>query len=105
MSKELKQIAAVIPTANTLTLAYTVPVGGMSLANVLITNPDMADARFSIAVVNETKELHIAYSQILPGRTSFETSKFSLESEDEVHVESTNGTTNFLITGMDQSEI
>jgi hypothetical protein len=105
MSKELKQVQVIAPSANTLTLAYTIPLGGMSLANILITNQDMADARFSVVIVNTGKSISLASSQLLPGRTSFETSKFSLESEDEIHVKSTNGTTHFLITSMDQSEI
>jgi hypothetical protein len=105
MSKELKQVEVVAPSANTLTLAYTVPLGGMSLANILITNEDMADARFSVMIVNAGKSISLASSQLLPGRTSFETSKFSLESEDEIHVKSTNDVTHFIITSMNQSEI
>lgn len=105
MAKEIKQVSALVPSSGVTTIAYTVPAGGISVCNAIIFNNDMADARFNISIVNDGKNVFVAKSQILPGRSSFETSRFTLEENDEVKVMSTNSITNFVINSINQSEI
>jgi hypothetical protein len=105
MAKELKQLAAVNPSAGVLTSAYTVPSGGLSMAAVAITNADMADIRFDITITNTGKDISVCSSQILQGRCSYETSKFAISAGDHINIKSTNSYTHFVITGMNQSEI
>lgn len=105
MAKEIKQVSALVPSLGILTTAYVVPAGGISVCNAIIFNNDMADARFDVSIINDGKNVSVAKSQILPGRSSFETSRFTLEENDEVKVMSTNSITNFIINSINQSEI
>jgi hypothetical protein len=105
MAKELKQLAAINPSAGVLTSAYTVPSGGMAMAAVSVTNADMTDLRFNITITNTGKNISIASSQILPGRSSYESSKFAVSAGDHINVQSTSGYAHFVVTGMNQAEI
>lgn len=105
MAKELKQLAASSPAANTSTLVYTVPTGGMVMANIIVSNEDMMDLRFDILITNTGKNIHMAKSQILEGRSSFESSKMALSSGDNVYVSSTTEYANFIVVGMNQAEL
>lgn len=105
MAKELKQLGASNPSADTSTLLYTVPTGGMVMSNIIVSNEDMVDLRFDILITNVGKNIYMAKSQILSGRSSFESSKMALAAGDNVYVSATTAYANFVIVGMNQAEV
>lgn len=107
MAKEIKQIGIVMPAANTETLAFEQGTAGLFLVTVAVTNQAMDDARFDIWVNDvsaSTSFGKIASGQLLPGRSSFETVKFTLDFNDKIYIKSTSSSVSFLISGLNQTE-
>lgn len=116
MAKEIKQLAISNPAAETdvLVFQHTQPVGqpnsGLFLANVLVNNRSVADSRFDIWISSASPSAsanfgYVARNQVIYGRDTFETSKFTMKINDRLYVRSATASVGFVINGVNQSEI
>lgn len=107
MAREIKQLGIINPEPNTDVLAFEQGSAGLFLINVTVSNHAMEDARFDIWIYDvsaSTSFGNISSGQILPGRSSYETVKFTLDYNDKIYVRSTSGSTSFIISGVNQVE-
>jgi hypothetical protein len=107
MAKEIKQLAIVNPPANTNVVGYYQAVPGIYLLSILATNKDIVDERISIWVYNSASVQntgYIAASELITGRSSYYSQKFSLQQNDQIHIRSTGASTSFVISGVNQTE-
>jgi hypothetical protein len=114
MAKEIKQLVISNPAPETDVLAFqhTQPVGqtnsGLFLANVLVNNRSVADSRFDIWVQNPSASTNLGYiakGQVIYGRDTFETSKFTMKINDQLYVRTATASVAFLVSGINQTEI
>lgn len=114
MAKEIKQLAISNPPANTATqiFAHTQPAGqvnsGLFLVNVLVNNKSLGDSKFDVWVVNSSASTnlgYISYNQIIYGKDTFETSKFTMKINDKLWVKSMTASVGFVVNGVNQSEV
>lgn len=116
MAKEIKQLVISNPAANTdiLVFQHTQPVGqpnsGLFLANVLVNNKSIADSRFDIWISSASPSAsanfgYIAKDQVIYGRDTFETSKFTMKIDDRLFVRTATASVGFVVNGTNQSEI
>lgn len=107
MARELKNLGIVNPSADTETLAFEQGTAGLFLVSVTATNTALTDARFDVRIFNasaSTNSAFIAKSQILPGRNSYETVRFTLDYNDKIYVTATSASVSFLVSGVNQTE-
>jgi hypothetical protein len=107
MARELKNLGIVNPNANVETLAFAQGTAGLFLVSVIATNTSIEDARFDVTVFNasaSTNNAFIAKSQLLPGRNSYETQRFTLDYNDAIYIKSTSSSVSFLVSGINQTE-
>lgn len=107
MAKELKNLGIVNPNENTETLAFEQGTAGLYLVSVTATNIGITDAKFDVRIFNSsasTASGHIAKNQLLPGRNSYETVRFTLDYNDKIYIKSTSSSVSFIISGINQTE-
>lgn len=107
MAREIKQLGIINPLSETDTLAFEQGTSGLFLVNITVSNHAMEDARFDIWIYDvsaSTSFGNIASGQLLPGRSSYETVKFTLDYNDKIYVRSTSASTSFIISGVNQTE-
>lgn len=107
MARELKNIGIINPDANVRTLAFSQGTSGLYLCSVTVSNKAMDDARFSVEVFNasaSTNNAMISSNQIIPGRNSYETIRFTLDYDDSIYITSTSSSVSFLVSGVNQTE-
>jgi hypothetical protein len=116
MAKEIKQLVISNPAANTGTLVFqhTQPVGqpnsGLFLANVLVNNKSIADSRFDIWISSASPSAsanfgYIAKDQVIYGRDTYETSKFTMKINDRLFIKAATASVGFVVNGVNQSEV
>jgi len=108
MAKEIKNLAIVNPIANIETTAFHQGGSpGLYLVSVIVSNNALDDARFDITVFNNsasTNNAYVAKGQLISGRNSYETHRFTLDYYDNIHIKSTSSSVSFLISGVNQTE-
>lgn len=107
MARELKNLGIINPDANIETLGFEQGTAGLFLVSVTATNTAITDARFDIRLYNASASNnsgYIAKNQILPGRNSYETVRFTLDYNDKIYVTSTSASVSFIISGINQTE-
>jgi len=107
MARELKNLGIINPGAGVETLGFEQGTAGLYLVSVTATNAAITDARFDIRVFNasaSTNSAYIAKNQLLPGRNSYETVRFTLDYNDKVYVAATSASVSFVISGINQTE-
>ena len=107
MAKEIKQLGIINPSAIVETLAFEQGSAGLFLVSVLVSSLSIEDSRFDITVFNSsasTNNATISKQQLLPGRNSYETQKFTLDYNDSIYVKATSASVSFLVSGINQTE-
>jgi len=107
MARELKNLSITHVQPNVETLAFQQQSVGLYLVSVTAINSAMSDARFDVKLYDASASVnsaHIAKSQLLPGRNSYETVRFTLDYHDRVYVSATSSSVAFIISGINQTE-
>ena len=105
MATSYKVLGQSIPTANTLTTAYTVPAATEAVVSTIaVCNLGPAPTTYKIAVIKNggsvANEDYIVYdASIAPQDTMTFTLGLTLDAADEIDVESFNGLVSFNIFG------